>query len=112
MHRRVLKILIVQTLQALINVPKDQGENVKRKVSDICNCVDFPEGYMDMSLILLTRSKMPSAAARPSSSSLSAQRAMHFGDDLTAADKAAKAKMWHLVQQARNQGKGGYYRGI
>ena len=33
-------------------------------------------------------------------------------EDLTAADKASKAKWWPLVQQARNQGKGGYYRGI
>ena len=33
-------------------VPKDQDENVKRLVRDICNRVapDLPDGYMDMSV--------------------------------------------------------------
>ncbi|CAB1345068.1 unnamed protein product [Coregonus sp. 'balchen'] len=41
----------------LYSVPKDQGENVKRKVSDICNHVapEFPEGYMDMAVDVAQR---------------------------------------------------------
>ncbi|CAB1328605.1 unnamed protein product [Coregonus sp. 'balchen'] len=36
----------------LYGVPEDQGENVKRIVSEICNCVApyFPEKYMDMAV--------------------------------------------------------------
>lgn len=118
----------------LYGVPENQDENVKRLVRDICNRVapDFPDGYMDMAVdvahrigkkqdAIVSRSIIIQFAFRTArdavwkkakESAFLKERKLRFGEDLTAADKAAKAKLWPLVQQARNQGNGGYYRGI
>ncbi|CAB1314575.1 unnamed protein product [Coregonus sp. 'balchen'] len=116
----------------LYDVPEDQGENVKRILSDICNRVapDFPEGYMDMavdvahrigkkqdaigsrSIIIQFRTARDAVWKKAKESAFLKERKCRFGEDLTAADKAAKATLWPLVPQARNHGRGAYYRGI
>ncbi|CAB1353293.1 unnamed protein product [Coregonus sp. 'balchen'] len=120
----------------LYGFPEDQGENVKRTVSDICNhmALDFPGRYMDINmavdvphrigkkqdaigsrLIIIQfafRTARDAVWKKAKESAFLKERKCRFGEDLTAADKAAKAKLWPLVQQARNQGRGAYYRGI
>jgi hypothetical protein len=112
----------------LYGVPEDQGENVKFIVRDICNRVapDIRDGYMAVDFAhrigkkqdaIVSRSIIIQFAFRTARDAVwkKTKKSLflkeikcRFGEDLT----AAKAKLWPLVQQARNQGKGGYYRGI